>query len=291
MKKYIMILVFALFIFGCVDNPQPGTNVTNTTSPPVIDIVGNTTNLTPEEIEPEEVEVPANYTVSLGDMVWVNYTLWVNGTVYDTNNATLANESGIYNPQRKYEPLSFQVAFNQGMIEGFVINVIGMKVNETVRFEVDPERGYGVYDPTKVAVIERYYNKSMHEVIPRAYLEEQGLNVTEGEGFETRYGTVFIESIDGDNVTLFYLLTPGTEFSFNGIPQRVDSIYNLTATIEYALEENKTYVVPHPETGAPTRFTVTEVNDQNITLDSNHQLAGETLLFDVTLLEVEPYVG
>ncbi|MBD3210923.1 hypothetical protein GF318_06100 [Candidatus Micrarchaeota archaeon] len=293
MKRIIAVLLIGLAIFGCVDEGQMQENETEDGLPeiePVDNFTSQNDTGTGEENE-TEMEIPPDYTVDLGDTVWVNYTLWVDEEVIDTSNETLARKAGTYNPYRTYEPLMFDVVFNQGIIKGFIINVIGMKVNETVMFNVDPERGYGPYDPSKVMVVPRYYNKSLYETVPASFLEEQGINISVGDGYPTDYGTVFIDSIDGENVTLFYILTPGANFTFNGIPQQVSTLHDLNATIEYMLEINSSYVLPHPETGAPTSFRVVNKSEQNITLDANHHLANETLKFEVTLVDVQPYQG
>lgn len=271
-----MVLVF----FGCVTE-QPAANETGP-GLPVIEPVGEPSGTI------EEPGLPPDYSVDLGDTIWVEYTMWVDDEVRDTSNETLAKEAGIYNSRRTYEPFSFVVAFNEGVITGFVVNVIGLRMDETVYFNVDPERGYGPYDPANVFVVPRYYNKSLLETVPRSYLEEQGVNITEGAAFDTDYGTVFIESVNDENATLFYILQEGDKFLFNGVLQQVHSVGNLTATIEYLLAENGTYMLPNPQTGAPTAYRVTEKTEQNITLDGNHLLANETLRFKVTLVDAEP---
>ncbi len=285
--RYYIALFLVMLLFGCFEDLQPPANNT-TTAPPVIDVEDNTT---PGPSGNVSQPLPQDYTVDIGDTVWVNYTLWVGGEVFDTNNATLAREAGIYNPYRNYEPFTFQVAFNKGVIDGFVINVIGMRINETVHFSVDPERGYGLHDPTKVIIIPRYYNMSLYEDVPRSYLEQQGINITKGAGFDTDIGTVFIDDFNDENVTLFYILTTGHQFTVNGLPQQVVNMSNLTATIEFMLPENESYYLPHPATGATTLFKVADKNETSILLDSNHPLANKTLEFDVTLLDAEPYAG
>lgn len=288
MRSYIVLALLAILLAGCVNPPQEGGN--QTTQPPVMDVApghnntGQNTSVQPQQNQ--STELPPGYTVSLGDHVWVDYTLWVQGNVLDTSNATLANESGIYNPNRQYKPLDFEVQFNKGIIDGFVIATVGMHINETLAFDVDPARGYGPYDPAKVIVVPRYYEKSLYETVPRSYFTERNLTVTNGTGYDSPYGTVFIQDYNDENVTLFYMLIPGGNMTVNGLPEHVASLNNLTATMEYMLNVNHTYLLPHPQTGAPTRFLVTDKTDTNITLDSNHPLANETLRFQVTLLNV-----
>ena len=283
MRRLILIslLALALLLFGCTEQPEGNKSnytVLGAGNQTPLNLTANTTPATPKTL-------PDDYSVNLGDTVWVNYTLWVDGKVYDTNNATLAQEAGIYNMYRSYEPFKFEVAFNKGTIEGFVINVIGMRLNETVRFKVDPARGYGPYDPSKVMVIPRYYNKSMYEDVPRSYLEDRGIDITNGSGFSTDAGTVFINDYNDENVTLFYLLSPGHNFTINGIPQQVNYTSNMTATIEYMFQVNRTYAITDPDLGTRTLYRVTDKNETDITLDYNHPLANETLEFQVTLLD------
>ncbi|MCI0503672.1 FKBP-type peptidyl-prolyl cis-trans isomerase [Candidatus Micrarchaeota archaeon] len=300
MRNIIIFAIIGMLLFGCINPPQPGNNTT--TSQPTITNgtpaangtapANNTpaSNATTQPANQSPPALPADYTVNLGDNVSVIYALYVNGTLSDTNNATLANESGIYNPNRRYVPLDFTAQFGSGMIDGFVLGVIGMKVNETLAFQVDPGRGYGFYDPGKVLVVPRYYNQSMTEVVPMAYFTERHLNVSNGTSFNTPYGYVFVRDFNDQNVTIYYagLVEVGYQFTYLGIPNQVAASNVDFATIERMLEVNRTYVVADPQTGQPARFTVTEKTGQNITLDGNPPLANKTLDFVVTLLSVTP---
>jgi FKBP-type peptidyl-prolyl cis-trans isomerase 2 len=290
MRQYALLLAL-LVIFGCLQPQVSGNNTTevNVTEPPNTTVV-SPVNTTQNTTEPSTPVLPPNYKVSIGDRVWVNYTLWVNDSVYDTNNESLAKEAGIYSAGRAYEPFSYVVQFNQGVIDGFIINTVGLMVNETVVFDVDPERGYGFYDQSKVVMVPRYYNRSVFETVPREYLESMDLDLTVGTAYETEVGMVFINQTNEDNITLFYILVPGHKFTLNGVPQQVvNASEDYTVTIEHALNVDKYYTLPHPGTGMPTRFLVTNKSAQDITLDANHPLANETLTFEVTLLKVEPF--
>ncbi len=288
MRSYIVLALLAILLAGCVNPPAGEGN--QTTSPGVIDVAPDHNNTGQNvSVQPQQNQstgIPPDSTVSLGDHVWVDYTLWVQGKVLDTSNATLANESGIFNPSRQYKPLDFEVQFNKGIIDGFIINTIGMKINETVEYDVDPARGYGPYDPKKVIVVPRYYNKSLYETVPRSYFTQRNLTVTNGTAYDSAYGTVFIQDFNDENVTLFYMLIPGGNMTVNGLPEHVASLNNLTATMEYMLVVNRSYVLPHPSTNVPTQFRVTDKTDTNITLDGNSPLANETLHFRVTLVNM-----
>jgi len=272
--RYVALFVVLALMLGCVSQPPASNNQTGNL--PTITGQGNgsTTQLQPT-------------TAALGDHVWVNYTLTVDGKVYDTNNATLANESGIYDARRAYAPLDFDLQLNKGMIDGFVLDIIGMNVGETLNFQVDPKRGYGLYDPKKVVVIPRYYNKSLSEVVPRSYFTDRNITIQNGTSFDSKYGTVFVQDLNEENVTIRYMVTPGQKILANGIPQVVVNVTNDTAVMEFGLEINMTYGLPNPDTGAPTYFKVLEKTADNITMDGNSPLANKTLDFQVTLLKIE----
>ncbi|MFH0885362.1 MAG: FKBP-type peptidyl-prolyl cis-trans isomerase [Candidatus Micrarchaeota archaeon] len=296
MRNIIIFAIIGLLLFGCI-NPPPEGNTTNTQ--PVINSPNgsvsqpanppaNLTNAsTATNASTGPKPLPPDYSVSLGDNVSVMYSLYVQGKLYDTSNATLANESGIFNPLRTYKPFTFMVLFNKGVIDGFVTNMVGMKINETITFSVEPSRGYGPYDPKKIITVPRYYEKSLYETVPRSYFTERNLSIANGTGFDSPFGTVFAQDVNDENVTLFYLslATPGTSFKYMNMPQQVVNSSNFTSTIELLLNVNSTYNLADPATGQPTRYTVLDKTDQNITLDSNHPLANETLYFNVTLID------
>ena len=38
--------------------------------------------------------------------------------------------------------------------------------------------------------------------------------------------------------------------------------------------------------GSPVQVTITDVTEENVTLDANHSLAGKTLIFEIELVEI-----
>ena len=63
------------------------------------------------------------------------------------------------------------------------------------------------------------------------------------------------------------------KFSREAVPEQLE---NLKVGSKVKVEDDK---------GNPLVATVTELTDQEITIDANHPLAGKTLVFDIELIE------
>lgn len=281
--KYIIFAILLVFA-GCVTQDVNYNSSNSSSNGTFINTTNNTTSMYNSSSSSPD-------TSELGDIVKVDYILYVNDTVYDTSIESVAKENDLYEITRKYEPLQYEVSFNKGMIEGFVINTIGMKINSTEIFTVDPARGYGPYDPTKKFSIKRFYNMSFIEEVPRAELEamfqKEGLNLTIGSAFKQPSGDVIIQNITNDTVTIFYVLVPGKEFIlYDLLPQKINSTNSSVAVIEnlYIIEDY--YYVPDPMDGQVKLCKVSDKNEEIITFDCNHKLANETLKFQVTMVDI-----
>ncbi|MPN33833.1 FKBP-type peptidyl-prolyl cis-trans isomerase SlyD [bioreactor metagenome] len=64
----------------------------------------------------------------------------------------MAQEAGVYNPQREYVPLNITVGSGQ-VIEGFEEGLIGMKEGEEKNLTIPPEKAYGEYNESWVQSI------------------------------------------------------------------------------------------------------------------------------------------
>ena len=81
--------------------------------------------------------------VKNGSTVSVDYIgMFENGTVFDTSIKSVAEENGIYDPNRKYKPINFTVGTGQ-LIKGFERGVFGMHVGENKVIKIPPEEAYG----------------------------------------------------------------------------------------------------------------------------------------------------
>jgi len=155
---------------------------------------------------PDGGDADSSAVVESGDFVTVNYVGELeNGTVFDTSIEQVAQDEGIYNPDRTYEPFDFVVGSGQ-TISGFDEAVIGMSVGEEKTVEIPPEEAYG-----------------------------------------TKFITI-----------------PAEEFSNNNLTPEVGELIAVY--------------------GSPYR--IVNVSEGNVTLENNHSLAGEKLIFTIELVSI-----
>ena len=116
--------------------------------------------------------------VKEGDEVLVDYTGRLDdGTVFDTSVRDVAIETGVYNPNRDYQPIEFTVGAGQ-MIKGFDSGVVGMAVGEEKTLTLPPEDAYGVH------------SEEMIQTVPVEELRAAGTTPVVGEKLTTSRGQV-----------------------------------------------------------------------------------------------------
>lgn len=69
------------------------------------------------------------------------------------------------------------------------------------------------------------------------------------------------------------------------LPEAVQVVNRDDFPSDVELEEGMNFVANTPE-GKQVPFIITQIEDDSVTIDFNHPLAGETLSFDVELLEI-----
>ncbi len=266
-------------------------------------------------------------TVKTGDNISVDYIgSFQDGKVFDTSLESVAKENQLYDPEKKYTPLRFTVGNNE-VIKGMDEGVIGMKVGDSRKLTIPPEKGYGLIKPELISRYDIIQNISAKEnTFPR------DLNISLEE-FEATFGpghnksdTVVIPGTNinltinniSSNVSLSYDLKEGSQiFSQNALwNMTVIKIDNKNITIKPAVKLNDTIQLPFDQfQKSPWTSTVIGVNNANITLrhnaipetmirsmfgnikvkfnetsftlDENNELAGKTLIFNVTLKSIE----
>ncbi|MBU4139460.1 MAG: FKBP-type peptidyl-prolyl cis-trans isomerase [Euryarchaeota archaeon] len=264
-------------------------------------------------------------TVKKGDTVSVNYTGSLqDGKVFDTNIESVAKQHDIIKPE--YVPSKFKVG-EQSMIEGFDEGVVGMKVGETRTLTIPPEKGYGLVDPELINTYDIIENVSAREnTFPRIFdisLDQfeteygPGHNKSDTVPYPGTNINLTVENITG-SVSLSYDLKVGFQIFSQNSPwnMTVIKINETNVTIKPSVKKNDTVRFPIDQfQKTPWTSTVIGVTDDNITLrhnpipetkvqsmfgtmvvrfnetsliiDQNHELAGKTLIFNVTLVSIE----
>jgi len=221
------------------------------------------------------------------DIVTLDYTgRLLNGTVFDTSIREVADKNGIYNPLRTYEPITFTLGYG-GLIKGFEEAVQGMRIGEQKEFTLPPEKAYGYRREDLIQPVERRQSSPIVQNISLdKFVEDIGRQPYDGMEFTVPNRT-------------------GYEVTW---PMSVIKVYNDTVTFRYHPDRNATVetvfgpanvystedeivIEVDAEVGdkiltlaGPAK--VVDINDENITMDFNHQLAGQTLKFNVKLLGI-----
>jgi len=236
----------------------------------------------------------------------------------------VAKQHDIIKPE--YLPLNFTVG-EPGMIKGFDEGVVGMKVGETKTINILPEDGYGPVDPKLIMAYDLIENFSAKEnSFPKVFnisLEE--FEATYGPGHNKSDnvippGTNINPTIlnISNVVSLSYNLKAEYQIFTQNSPwnMTVVKINETNITIKPSVKKNDTVRLPLDQfQKTPWTSTVIGVTDDNITLrhnsipetkiqsmfgtmtvrfnetsffiDQNHELAGKTLIFNITMNSIE----
>ncbi len=265
-------------------------------------------------------------TVKKGDNISVNYVgSYENGTVFDTSIESVAKANNIFTPGATYEPYNFSVGKTPSeAIEGFDEGVIGMKVGETRKLTIPPEKAYPI-NPNKIQVKPIIENISTITVIPREisvpvsqFDQVFGPNHSLGDTVQIPDSNINITITNKTSeITLKYDLSMGSKIWSKNAPwnETVIKIDDKNISIKPDLKINETVQLPN----LPYNTTVVDMNDENITLrhnpipettaelpdmfgqmvptkirfnetsiimDQNSEIAGKTLIFNVTLVSI-----
>ena len=260
-------------------------------------------------------------TVKTGDKISVDYTGSLeDGKVFDTSIYSVARENGLYTPAREYKPLKLTVGKGE-VIPGFDDGVVGMKTGETKTLTIPPEKAYGQSNPMMIQIIPAVEDVPATRVIPKIFevprdqfertlgkdhekgevvkIPETNINLTilnitsnvslsynlkEGDNLWSS-GAPWNETvvkIDGKNITLKANLSKNDIIQLQGAPWNttVVEVKNMNITLRHN---------PTPDTVIPTMRGMIRVhfNETSIIMDQNPELAGKTLIFNVTLKSID----
>ncbi len=260
-------------------------------------------------------------TVKPGDNVSVDYIGSLeDGKVFDTSIESVAKAHNLSTPEREYVPLNF-TAGRPGVIEGFSQGVMGMKVGDTKVLKIPPDKAYGPINPSRINIIPR--TQEVPAKFPRIIeFPKEQFEGTFGADHKigdiiTLPNTAINMTIKNitSNVSLSYNFRVGDKIPSSGLPWNttVIKIDDKNITVEYSVKKNDTFQFQLDQfQKAPWSTMVINVSSMNITLkhnaipdtqiqsmfgppirvhfnetsiimDANNELAGKTLIFNVTL--------
>lgn len=258
-------------------------------------------------------------TVKSGNNITVDYIGRIqDGKVFDTSIETVAKDNNLFMSGRDYKPYEFTVG-KEEVIKGLDEGVVGMKVGETKTLIISPEKAYGQIKPELVQAI------PIIQVVPKRFPRIVNVSLDEFErtfGTEHKTGdnvttpgtnmSLTVRNISTD-VSLYYNFKVGDIIPSPGAPwnETVVAIDDKNFTVEYSVKKNDTIQFfnvqwnttvidvnnesltlkhnPIPDAVIQTMFGPIKVsfNETSIIMDRNLELAGKTLIFNITLKSID----
>jgi len=225
--------------------------------------------------------------VRWGDNVTLDYWLYgANGTLMDTSDAQSARNGNIFVSNRQYAPLMLKLDSQNGMIPGFTNGILGASIGQKKRFAVQPADGYGESDPSLVWVANRTNTLPRIANVTRGALTASGLNASINASLQLDQWNTTIIAIENETVTLRMEPVIDKLVEFYGMPAKVSWFNDTHLNFTYEPKVNGTYLLADSSTGTQQSFAVTAMDDESVTLDFNHPLAGKVLTFDVIVRSI-----
>jgi FKBP-type peptidyl-prolyl cis-trans isomerase 2 len=127
--------------------------------------------------------------IKKGDFIRLSFTGKLeDGTVFDTTDEAVAKQQGIYDEEKKYEPMTIIVG-SGFLVEGLEEALIGKNAGDEATVTVPPEKGYGERSLDAIEIVST--KKFEGKIEPGQMIEYNG-----------KVG--FIESISGGRVKVDY---------------------------------------------------------------------------------------
>ena len=141
----------------------------------------------------EEAEALEERVVEKGDFILVELTGRVEetGEIFETTDEETARKAGIYDEERVYEPRVIVVG-EGWVLKGLDEGLVGLKVGEEAKVEVQPEDAFGERDPEKI------------RMVPYRILRSRGITPRVGAQVEFEGRTATVRSIGAGRVQLDY---------------------------------------------------------------------------------------
>lgn len=253
----------------------------------------------------------------IGDTVDVRYVgKFTNGTIFDTNIEDVAKENNMM--RTSFPILTFTIGQSQ-VIPGFETAVIGMRIGDKKTVTIAPADAYGERDPEKITTVPRINEMNITTTGDRIFtLTTSAFSKTFDEdpvlGEQYVYSadnvTYEVVNITGDKIQVKAMVEIGQEITSSSFPwtSTVVDLDEETITLRQNAVDGQ--VMSNPigngivsivgdkliitiEATVGTRFqnvlgvgVVSKVTADEIELDTNHPLAGQTLIFEIEVTNI-----
>lgn len=226
--------------------------------------------------------------VEYGDNVSVDFIGIVKSTgeVFDTTEEDIAMDPNIpkitgFVPRESYEPLSFIVGSGE-IIPEFEEAILGLKEGEEATIELPPEKAFGEVDPNLIVSSPRNAEFSIvEEVSLENYVMAMKKEPIVGDIVNvTPYWSTEITNITNGTVVLTHLPVNDSIVKTAYGPARVTT-NGTTIFMRLLPEINTTVYSVYGGIGK-----IIDFNESFVTVDFNHPLAGETLIFKIKVRNI-----
>ncbi len=278
------------------------------------------------KIEDITKKFEGEWAIEKGDQVLIDYTGKLeNGKVFDTTHKDIAEDNSTEKTdsfEKKYNYAPFKIeSVNHGEIELFKVfeeKLIGMKTGEEKTITLSPKEAYGEHKEEKIKSIPIKDEVPIKETIKKEeiipleeYAEKYGQPL-EGKTIITEYGPAEIVEIteEGDvrikrqineKISLEYFeaeIVDETEESITlkRIFKESVNTKNGTATVKehdgkYILTlDVEEYTLGDRIQTEYGEGKIRKITDEEIVVDTNHPLAGETLIYTVKIVKIRKHL-
>ncbi len=230
-----------------------------------------------------------SYKVKVGDTVSVDYIGYFDdGKVFDTSLKAVAEENNL--ERKQFGPLKFKVGGGQ-VIVGFDKAVIGLATGDSKKFKVMPEEGYGERDEGLVlnGLKRNLYVYKFSNLTKEIFKDLFDKSPVVGDiiGAKDVPWKLKVSKVQMDYIFVENLLKVGDAISLPGTNWNsvVKEIESDVITIRQNPIVGK--FVAFPTSKGMVMGNVIDVKDDTYSIDTNHPLAGKTLIFELTIKDIE----
>lgn len=176
--------------------------------------------------------------IQKGDFIKLSYTGKLqNGVVFDTTDANVARENGIYNEKANYGPETIVVGKGY-VVAGLDEDIIGKDIGEKGHVEVPPEKGFGM---RRLDLVETIPAKKFKEKVkPGMRVQVQGRTGMVESTAGGRVRINFNPALAGETLTYDYTV----EELIEGTDKKIDAIMKMYAgqEMEHKTEGSKVVI-------------------------------------------------